>query len=635
MSPKIRKDQTDHIAAAVDIAGQRDSKAADSDAPPPQDIMADVPRNLPEPERRANGQAGEIAARLAANGQTYAPEEIAEALRQAEQLERIDLVPSLEESEAERDGLNVEAWIDHHRGRGYEVVDEITHWTSGCADCEDRTGDPGSGDNHISKDGSDFDCRRCNADGVGSKHITRLRRAVGGRVHGSKGGRPASPVPLFKVSYGGVMKALAFLGVKLRWNRRASSYCLAVADDAAPWMLPEPAVDGECADSESAADGYPPKETGPRDNPYEMEGLARDMASLGGYPDSGEMRENLREFVRDGETMALIADVVGIPPRPREHLSDAMLDGLREILEGSFDKASGKNRKPYELSDNKWNRIVSIVRETEAFDPVADYWNALADHPSPVDDPAHFVAALFDADGKLSADAWRLLYEAVRVLLASVYWRTMQPGCKLDTVLILAGEPGGGKTKLGDLLAPPGTHCGNVRLDAEQSRSARDTLIEMHSMGIVRFDEMAGIRFDRIDGAKALLTGEHDTWTFKYDRQPYHAKRAFACYGTMNFSKRLPWDKGLQRRLLIADVGTPIHETNGGVPLTDILTADVRDGIWAGVKRLCETDSAWQPRGEGIPVSGEARRAAQQNYVRHLSDAAKDARRAELSRGTP
>ena len=339
--------------------------------------------------------------------------------------------------------------------------------------------------------------------------------------------------------------------------------------------------------------------------------------------------------MRDGETMALISDVVGLPPRPREHLSDAALDTLREILEGSFDKASGKNRKPYELSDNKWNRIVSIVRETEAFDPVEDYWSALAEHPEPVDDPAHFVAALFNADGKLSAESWRLLYEAMRVFLASVYWRTVQPGCKLDTVLILAGEPGGGKTKLGDLLAPPGTHCGNVRLDAEQSRSARDTLIEMHSMSIVRFDEMAGIRFDRIDGAKALLTGEHDTWTFKYDRQPYHAKRAFACYGTMNFAKRLPWDKGLQRRLLIADVGTPIHETNGGIPLTDILTAERRDAILAGVMRLCETDTAWQPHGESVPVSAEARRTAQANYVRHLSKAGHDARREELTAGTP
>ena len=343
-----------------------------------------------------------------------------------------------------------------------------------------------------------------------------------------------------------------------------------------------------------------------------------------------------------GEDPGVIQDEEGITPRMWQvrhlglqigtdwgALKERHIQAVLAILEEHATKMQGGNRVPYRITKEglvRWRAHVSI---SVPHDPLIAWLDDLRAHPKPSDDPAEDLADVL-GDG-LSAAQHECLRSGLQLFLASMIHRVLAPGVKIDRALALVGPAGCGKTELGGLLTAP-WHSATFRLAVEQPDARRNALVEMHSCPVVACaDELAGLDWRTVDGAKELLAQNVDTFTKKYESEPTTQARGFAVYATANFSKRLPWDIGLERRLHVARCGTPIHEVLPGKSLPEVLDPDSCHRIMAGALRRVEAGAGgWTLQGDGIGVPAAAARTAAENYVAMLTDGSKKKREEEL-----
>ncbi len=196
-----------------------------------------------------------------------------------------------------------------------------------------------------------------------------------------------------------------------------------------------------------------------------------------------------------------------------------------------------------------------------------------------------------------------------RFLIGAVA-RVMHPGCKLDTMLILEGKQGLGKSTAVRVLFDP------WYTDADLDPSNKDTSAIIRGHWGVEFGEMHGARRAEVTQLKAFLSRREDRQRDAYGRVPETHPRQSVFVGTTNSSDYLLDQTGGRRFWPVAC---------GRIDLGK-LTAD-REQLWAEAYTLQQAGDAWW-----LDEAGEVHAAAEQS-LRRTADEAEDLVAAWVARG--
>lgn len=229
---------------------------------------------------------------------------------------------------------------------------------------------------------------------------------------------------------------------------------------------------------------------------------------------------------------------------------------------------------------NSWGMSVSStildtvlkVASSNEYDPVVEYLQGLEWDGQPrVSD--FLIRALGCAD----TDHARAV---TRCFLVGAVARALQPGCKLDTQLILSGPQGARKsTFFRSLCADPRWFSDTGRTQGE---AEKDFLARLHTLWIWEDSELQASTRDEA-AKKAFLSKTEDTFRPPFARLNVRSDRRFVCAGSTNEDEVL-YDSTGSRRYHVLTVG-------GRVDID--YTLSVRDQIWAEAVHMYHAGVQW------------------------------------------
>jgi hypothetical protein len=208
--------------------------------------------------------------------------------------------------------------------------------------------------------------------------------------------------------------------------------------------------------------------------------------------------------------------------------------------------------------------LVTVAQE-RAFNPVADYLESVlpqVTQTEPVSD--NELARWFGLDSNDSVSIGLL-----RVHLRACAMRGMNPGSKMDSVLILSGAMGLRKSTAIKMLPPDGSwYDETTRLDIDN----KDTLSSMNSVWTFELSEIEKLTATRESSVlKAWTTRTSDNYVEKYESVVTEHPRRTCLWGTTNAGSFLNDPTG-SRRYWIAFVVNPCDTTS---------LSENRDRLWA------------------------------------------------------
>ena len=370
-------------------------------------------------------------------------------------------------------------------------------------------------------------------------------------------------------------------------------YLIARAEGREPEQATEPTVQRGASVGESETSVGRPREDDRPALPYDMGGFTSVLTILG-----ASVRLNMRT---DAIEFAGPTTDDKRWRRADRHTLHTLYSHMREAARAPGDR-SGRHWSP---PRNLWDTLLSAIAMRDQHDAVAAWFDALPSHrpdaeaPRMVQSPETLLQSLF---GSITSERdTAVMRYASRLLLGTVVHRTRHPGCYQKRVPVLVGDPGFGKSQLPGLLMPEAEWAGEMRLDIESDAGRRDQVELLRLSVMACADELAGLRADRVDAAKNALSARRDTSSPKYERHAVTIERRAAIHGNCNRNKKLPWDEGLQDRLLL----TPLPNRPAR-PLEDIFDDDLRTLLWSSVVWHCDNDPAWQQHGRGLPEDAAA-----------------------------
>lgn len=213
---------------------------------------------------------------------------------------------------------------------------------------------------------------------------------------------------------------------------------------------------------------------------------------------------------------------------------------------------------------------MAVVGHENGFHPVREYLDALR------------------WDGVRRVDSWLIDYcqspdkkivrsYAQRFLLSAVA-RIYDPGCKVDTTLIMQGDQGAKKSTALRALASPRWFS-----DTAVDLRSKDAMQVMVGVWIYEFAEMDAIRRQDFSITKAFLTSQVDRFRPSYGRNIVERARSGIIAGTTNDEQALPADPTGSRRYWPVQVGA--------VDAAGL--QDARDMLWAEAVAMYRDGQQW------------------------------------------
>jgi putative DNA primase/helicase len=205
---------------------------------------------------------------------------------------------------------------------------------------------------------------------------------------------------------------------------------------------------------------------------------------------------------------------------------------IEERFTGGLDK--NKNEIGLQLSEADIRRAVFMVAEDHAYHPVRNYLRDLRwDGVKRIDSFAAKALGLVD---ELPRVLWRRWF-------LSAAARPLKPGCKVDTVLVLEGAQGLGKSTVFRELAGP-----EWFVDTAIDITSKDALQIIHQGWIVEWAELESLRRASAASAfKSFVTSPVDTYRPPHARLPIQVPRTCVIVGTTNERQFLTDDTGNRR----------------------------------------------------------------------------------------
>lgn len=171
---------------------------------------------------------------------------------------------------------------------------------------------------------------------------------------------------------------------------------------------------------------------------------------------------------------------------------------------------------------------------------------------------------------------------AIRVTMVSAVKRVFEPGCKADTVLVLLGKQGTGKSTLIRKLSK-GYFSDNIRCQDMANKNAPEKL---RGVFIAELSEMAGYSKADIEMVKSFITCQSDNYREPYARIVSEHPRSNIFIGTSNRITGLLTDETGNRRFL------PVYTTDAReVAPWDMTDEDV-DRLWAEATAMYRNGAA-------------------------------------------
>ncbi len=176
-----------------------------------------------------------------------------------------------------------------------------------------------------------------------------------------------------------------------------------------------------------------------------------------------------------------------------------------------------------------------------------------------------------------------LYAELVRKWMVSAVARALNPGCKVDTSLMLFGEQGTFKSSFFKVLG------GDWHADSPIDIQSKDSFGQIHAAWIYEFAELENVVHGRAESKlKAWLTSSHDMFRAPYARVVKNQPRSCVICGTTNRKGFLTDDTG-SRRFWIVHVKQPVPRD---------LLAEMRDQLWAEAVAAYDAGESWWLSGE-------------------------------------
>lgn len=200
-----------------------------------------------------------------------------------------------------------------------------------------------------------------------------------------------------------------------------------------------------------------------------------------------------------------------------------------------------------------------------SYNPITEYLKALQW------DGEKRLETLFIA--YLGAQNNEYVRQATKITFTACVKRIMEPGCKHDTVLVLVGDQGIGKSYI---LSKLGMDWYNESL---QSCKGDEAFIKISSSWIVELSELTALKHADAESIKAFISAKEDVYRPKYAKYPIQSPRRCVFFGTTNNMQFLKDETGNRRWLPIQVNKT--YQTKS--PFEDLDQGTINQ-IWAEAK---------------------------------------------------
>lgn len=217
-----------------------------------------------------------------------------------------------------------------------------------------------------------------------------------------------------------------------------------------------------------------------------------------------------------------------------------------------------------QFPENKFIKALTIVTDKRRFNPLREYIQQLPEW----DGVPRVDTLLVDY---LGAANTAYTHAVTRKTLVGAIQRVLEPGCKFDTVLVLDGKPGIGKSTL---LRKLGGQYFSDSLSLADTRD-KSAAEKLQGVWIMEIGEMQGTRKADIDVMKGFLSRQVDEYRAAYGRVvERHPRTAIIC-GTTNSTTGFLRDTTGNRRFW------PVTVNGGGTLSVWEMTEETRAQIWA------------------------------------------------------
>ncbi|MGG4180812.1 virulence-associated E family protein [Virgibacillus pantothenticus] len=295
-----------------------------------------------------------------------------------------------------------------------------------------------------------------------------------------------------------------------------------------------------------------------------------------------EGETNLRGRIKLDEFADSIIGIAPLPWAPRDHENGEFIWGEKDDsgLIIYLEKILGFQSK------DKLMHALNQCAANHAFNPVTDYLNSLQwDGVKRLD--RLFIDYLGAADTPYTKAVTRKSFTAAVA-------RAMQPGMKYDTMPVLTGEQGLGKSTL---IHKMGQRWFTDAIETFEGKEAAELL---QGVWLVEVGEMSAYNKSDLNTIKGFLTRTEDHYRAAYARKTEKHPRRCVFFGTSNRSDYLKDPTG-GRRFLPIDVG--VQQPVKGVFFDEnypdrVLLDDEVDQLWA------EAVMNWR-LGESLILTGE------------------------------
>lgn len=176
---------------------------------------------------------------------------------------------------------------------------------------------------------------------------------------------------------------------------------------------------------------------------------------------------------------------------------------------------------------------------------------------------------------------------ASRVFFLSAAKRGLEPGCKVDTALILHGDQGAGKSSfVRDLFGA------DLSTDSPVSIGNKEAFATIAGFWCVELAELASLGNKEVEHIKAFLSSQRDTFRPAYGRNAVTRPRSCVFVGTTNEQHTLRDVTG-SRRFFPVTVG----KINNAAIVRD------RDQLWAEACARLANCEQWWPKDHEVQIA--------------------------------
>ena len=224
-----------------------------------------------------------------------------------------------------------------------------------------------------------------------------------------------------------------------------------------------------------------------------------------------------------------------------------------------------------QFASTKFSTALVAVVDRRRFNPLKDYLRGLPAW----DGKARVESMLVDYLGAVDSHYVR---EVTKRTLIGAVMRVFEPGCKFDTVLVLDGKPGIGKSTLLRKLGGA-WFSDSLSLTDTRDKTAAEKL---QGIWIMEIGEMQGSRKADTEAIKSFISRQVDEYRTAYGKVVEKHPRTSIICGTTNSVTGFLRDATGNRRFW------PVMVDGTGALSAFDITAETRDQIWAEAVSMYE-----------------------------------------------